>query len=101
MAAMKPDDPVALPPEALDALMPMHVELDGAGRILRTGPTLARLLPAGGAAGQEFLRVFALRRPAGAASVADLRARVGHRLHLSLRHPPGTGFRGLAVATAP
>lgn len=92
---------LCLPAEALDRLMPLHVQIGADGRILRTGPTMARLLPEGGLVGQRFHDIFALRRPAGAATVAELRAVAGQRLHLSLRRPPGTGFRGLAVPTAP
>jgi diguanylate cyclase (GGDEF)-like protein len=82
---------------ALDTLMPMHLVLDGAGRIRAGGPTISRIvdLPDGA----SFFDVFDVRRPAGIADIAALRSRAGERLFLRAGRTDG-GFRGVAVAAA-
>lgn len=94
------DTALGLGAEALDRLMPMHVHLSHDGRIRGAGPTIAGLVPGGGLAGRRFFDVFALRRPRPTADMADLVRLVGQPLHLNLRTPPGTGFRGIAVPLA-
>jgi diguanylate cyclase len=86
--------PCTLGREALDALMPLHLQLDRETRITHLGPTLAKLLGAG-AHGQRLGDLFTLRRPSSAAGLGDL-LRAG-RLRLDLAAPPGTSLRGLAV----
>lgn len=75
--------------QALAALMPMLLWLDGAGRIRATGPTLARVI--GHAA--TLFAAFVVQVPVGAAGVADLLAAP----RLRLRAADGTVLRGLAV----
>lgn len=84
---------------ALSRLMPMHVALDAEGRITSVGPTLAKLIEGPPPLRVPFLKVFEVRRPAGIASMGDLRARAGQRLHVDLRGK-GDAFRGLAVPMA-
>ncbi len=88
---------VILLPEALARLMPMHLLLDGQGRIAGLGPTLAKIAPQTPLTGQEMAEVFALRRPSGRADIAALRRRAGERLHLSLIADPSVTLRGLAI----
>lgn len=83
-----------LEPAALARLMPMHLALDGAGRITSAGPTLARLLGPG-LTGAAFLSVFALRGAGASVRVADLTR--ASRLHLAVRDRPDLAFRGMAV----
>ena len=94
---------------ALARLMPMHLALDGRGRITSVGATLARVAGQGwvppegatgdGLPGAGFLTRFALRGVTGRVRVADLPALP--RLHLSLRHRPDVTFRGQAVPVGP
>lgn len=84
---------------ALARFMPMHISLDARGIITGTGPTLAKLPGAAAVLGKGFGELFAVRRPAGVVSMADLRARAGQCLHLHL-HDSGAQLRGLAVPTA-
>jgi diguanylate cyclase (GGDEF)-like protein len=104
----------ALPIAALDNLMPLHVVTSADGQIVGCGPTLTKLLQQsspddqtsvpGGASlpgpsliGQSLFTAFDLRRPHGVRSMADLRAREGERLRLTLRQSvPHIGFRGSA-----
>lgn len=88
----------ALNKAALSRLMPMHVGLNAAGKITSMGPTLAKLIEGPAPLGVGFLKVFAVRRPAGITSMEDLRARAGERLHVDLRGK-GDTFRGLAMPT--
>ncbi len=98
-AARLPVAPLMLDGPALDRLMPLHVRLDATGAIRSVGPTLVKLLPAGGVMGRPVDKVFALRRPATATTMADLRSRIGARLHLALNNNPTLVLRGLALPT--
>jgi diguanylate cyclase (GGDEF)-like protein len=88
---------VALRPDALDRLMPMHLRIDAQGRVRAAGPTLAKLLPAGQWLGMPLEKLFALRRPRAPATVDALRHRIGQRLHLAPLQDPDLTLRGLAV----
>jgi len=85
---------------ALDRLMPLHLLLDATGAIRSIGPTLAKLMADRDLTGADVMTVFMVRRPAGIATAADLAARAGQRLHLTLRGGPSTVFRGLALPLA-
>lgn len=74
---------------ALAALMPMMCHVDGAGRFVAVGPTLARVI--GGA--ETLADAFAVEVPAGGGRVADLAAAP----RLRLRTRDGSVLRGLAV----
>ena len=98
----------ALPIAALDKLMPLHVLLSPDGRIVSYGPTLAKLLEGGiveaaaptaaNLIGKSLFEAFELRRPSGLASMADLVAREGEKLRLSLRRSVRPiVFRGSAL----
>lgn len=89
-----------LTPAALDRLMPLHLALDAQGRIAAVGPTLAKLMAGQDLRGADVMTGFVVRRPSGILNAADLVARAGERLHLSLRHDPTTTFRGLALPLA-
>lgn len=91
---------IALQPEALDRLMPMHVLLEPTGHISHAGPTLAKMMPSVPLTGARFLEIFELRRPRNVSCYADLVASTGTPLSLRLRAYPGTALKGLAVARA-
>lgn len=80
--------------------MPLYLALDGTGRIMALGPTLAKVLQKGDAVGQAFDALFDLRRPARQGGAAGLQSVAGERLHLALRHDPAVTFRGLAMPVA-
>ncbi|WP_342344607.1 diguanylate cyclase domain-containing protein [Vannielia litorea] len=86
--------------EALDRLMPMHLQLGATGHILHAGPSLQKLRPDAPLAGRRFLEVFELKRPASLTRVSDLACAEGGRLKLALRDAPRTGLVGL-VAPVP
>jgi diguanylate cyclase (GGDEF)-like protein len=89
---------VNLPTVALDKLMPLHVMLSPEGQIIGYGPTLAKLLDGDSLLGQTLFTAFDLRRPSGVLTMADLRAREGEKLRLSLRNSSRPmAFRGLAL----
>ncbi|PWJ20426.1 GGDEF domain-containing protein [Jannaschia seohaensis] len=86
--------------DLLDALVPFHLLMDRAGRIANVGRSFERIAP--GARGRSLFDVIDLRRPAGIATAADLRAHIGERLDLRLTEernvPPGrapTRMRGV------
>lgn len=89
---------VVLPTAALDKLMPLHLMLSPEGRIISHGPTLSKLLEGRSLIGQTLFAAFDLRRPAGVLTMADLRAREGEKLRLTLRNAARPmPFRGLAL----
>ena len=90
---------VALDPQAIDRLMPMHLCLAPDGTITGCGPTL-RKLGGDGLAGRPFFDLFEVRRPGGIAGMADLSRRAGQRLYLALKGQGAAGLRGLAVPLA-
>ncbi|MCC6306064.1 MAG: GGDEF domain-containing protein [Rhodobacteraceae bacterium] len=86
----------ALDPAALGRLLPLHLWLAADGTVAGAGPTLARMLGGGDWRDRPFAELFELRhpRPGTAGGLAGL---AGARLHLVLRRPPHTGFKGFAV----
>ena len=85
---------VRLGPVDLSRLMPLHLVVDAEGMILSAGPTLARMRAPRPVEGVRFFDVFAVRRPHGAATMADLSARGGDRLALEFRAAPRTQLKG-------
>jgi diguanylate cyclase (GGDEF)-like protein len=85
---------------ALGQLMPMFLLLNAEGEIVEAGPTLRKLCGDQRLTGVAFQDVFAFKRPQGLLNMADLARDAGARLRLSLRKPPCTGFKGLAVPLA-
>ena len=84
--------------QALERMMPMHVHLDGAGRIMGLGPTLRKICASGDPVGIPFFDVFEIRRPQIAdETVENLRALAGIRLRLSLRRHRTLALKGLLV----
>jgi diguanylate cyclase (GGDEF)-like protein len=90
--------PFELGPEALSRLMPMHLALDGDGRILSAGATLNRLM-GDALVGASFADHFELRHDA--ARLPGALATGGTRLQLTARARPDLAFRGLAVPMGP
>lgn len=94
-------NPVVLADRALDLLMPLHLRIDGAGKIVAVGPTLRKLAQRQRLKGSDFFQSFELRRPAGIDDCAGLMANAGQRLHLHLRRAvPMLSFRGVALPLA-
>jgi len=90
-----------VPPEALGLLMPMYVWVSPTCHVREAGPTLKKLCGDCALIGSRFLETFELIRPSGISTMAELGALAGRRLHATLREPPHTAFRGLAVPLAP
>lgn len=83
---------------ALDRLMPMHLWLDGSGRIVAAGPTISKIAGGRRLLGADFFARFEVRRPGGIRDAGSLVQRTGERLFVALRCAPGSGaMRGVAV----
>lgn len=91
---------IALGPEVLGRLMPMHLALDHSGQVSSCGPTLAKTLAGRALTGQPFFALFEVRRPSGIGDLAALRRHQGSRIYLQARGQPATGLRGIAVPLA-
>lgn len=89
-----PDRVIALSTGVLDHLMPMHLWFDDGGRVVQTGPTLAKMLARGDLAGVPVADLIEIRRPARARTAADLVALAGQRLSLTLRNASDLPLRG-------
>jgi diguanylate cyclase (GGDEF)-like protein len=94
------DRVIGLSAGALDALLPMHLWADPAGRIVQAGPTLTKMAGQGALTGRPLLSVVELRRPARVDGMAALAALAGQRLGLVLRAAPHLPLRG-ALAPLP
>lgn len=92
-----PEPDLTLNQTAIARLMPMCLVLDAQGQIVAVGPTLAKVLPQPQPIGAPFETVLTVRSPAAVVSIADLTARAGERLHLTIG---GLACRGLAVPLA-
>ena len=98
--ACLPQTDFHLGPEALGALMPLHLVVAGDGKIMGCGPSMQKLMEGKPLLGFDLFDVFEIRRPSGLGTLAALRARAGGRIYLTARALPATGFRGLAVPLA-
>ena len=97
----EPDDNSPAPDiaPALDAICPMHLQLDARGRITHAGPTLQKLRPHRPMAGLGFLDLFHMIHPRNIHGMQDLRAASGGRarMRLRFRDPPHTDLLGVLV----
>jgi diguanylate cyclase (GGDEF)-like protein len=94
------DGIVSLGPQSLSRLMPMHLAVDGAGRIISAGPTFLKLQKGRATQGRPIDEVLALRRPPGPLTIGTLRAQSELALPLVLRDEPAVAFRALVVPTS-
>lgn len=78
-------------------LMPMHVVVDGDGRVRQAGPTLQRVAGEHPLVGCMLFDRFVCRRPRGIMDMDALRAHAGRALVLHARGPRRTQFKGVAV----
>ncbi|MEE2945901.1 MAG: GGDEF domain-containing protein [Pseudomonadota bacterium] len=83
---------------ALDALCPMHVQVDQTGRIHHVGPTIQKLRPDLEWVGQSFLEVFRVLRPHRLGIKSNLLEARNIKLHLQLGDPPNTTLQGIVVS---
>ncbi len=88
---------LGLDPAATDRLMPMHVIAAADGTILRTGPSVPKLVPGVELVGTPFLAHFDFRMPREVSSVADVMSSADKPLRLTLRDKDRTGLKGQAV----
>lgn len=95
MHAELPGHRLELDSAELAQFMPMHLLLDGEGRALSFGPTLARVLQDMAVPGMRFEDMFEVRSPGGAVTVADVLGRAGNRFRLLPRNGVRVGLRGL------
>ena len=95
-------DPICRQLSGMDAvlgcLMPMHLVLDAAGRVLSQGPTLGRVFADRPLAGCSFFDLFEVRNPRGLVGPADLAAAAGQKVRLVARAGDAAlRLRGLLV----
>jgi diguanylate cyclase (GGDEF)-like protein len=81
----------------LDGFMPMHLLLEGDGRVISAGPTLLRVLEGETVIGARFEDLFDVRSPGGAVTVAEVLDRAPHRFRIVPRCRGRMGLRGLGM----
>jgi len=87
----------ALEGGALDVLMPMHLWFGADERVVRVGPTLAKIAGKEQLIGQPLFDIIDLRRPQAAQSMEAILALAGTRLRLALFCRSDLPFRGVVV----
>lgn len=100
MHADLPGHRLELEAAALAFFMPMHLLLDGEGRALNFGPTLARVLQDAAIPGALFEDLFEVRSPGGTVTIQEVLARAGSRFRLLPRNGVRAGLRGLGMRLA-
>jgi diguanylate cyclase (GGDEF)-like protein len=100
MHAERSDHCIDLDSATLAHFMPMHLLLDGEGRALSYGPTLARVLQDEALPGAKFEDLFEVRSPGGAITVQDVLSRGANRFRLLPRNGVKAGLRGLGLRLA-
>lgn len=91
-------DETCISDAALSLMMPMHLRVDSAGRILRCGPTIAKIFPDGDLQGRSFFKRFQILRPGGIETVDGLRGMAGNKLHLRPQNGHETRLKAVGVA---
>ena len=97
MQSDRPDHRIEMDSATLAHFMPMHLLMDGAGRAVTFGPTLARVLQDEARPGARFEDLFEVRSPGGAVTIHDVLARGGNRFRLMPRNGVRVGLRGLGL----
>lgn len=91
---------VAIPAAGLARFMPMHLLLQGDGRVIGAGPTLRRVFDGAALVGARFEDLFEVRSPGGAITVGEVVERAGQRFRLAPRSRVRVGLRGLGMRLA-
>lgn len=86
---------------ALDALLPMNLQLDVSGHVVHVGPTLARTRSPGHFHGRSVFQLFEFKRPAGTDTIETLARYADTALRMSFRDTPKTVLHGTIAAAAP
>lgn len=86
---------------ALAQAMPMHLLLDGQGRVRSAGPVLRRVLGRMVEVGAAFAEGFVMEREKRVATPRQVRAAGGGAVQLRLRDGAEMGFRGLLLPVTP
>lgn len=90
-------DNIALAGCALDVLMPMHLWFGADEKVIRVGPTLAKIAGKEDLRGKSLFDVVDLRRPQAVPEIDSFLALKGARLRLALYCRPDLPFRGVVV----
>ncbi len=98
LATPAPDITIDL--AGLAGFMPLHLLMDGEGRVLSAGPTLLRVLDGEAVIGARFEDLFDVRSPGGAVTVAEVLDRAADRFRIAPRHRSRIGLRGLGMRLA-
>ncbi|MGR3377302.1 GGDEF domain-containing protein [Salipiger abyssi] len=88
---------MSLPPETMDTLCPMYLQIGADGRVRRMGPTLHKLLKGRCGRGMPFAEVIHIYRPKRVTTLPGLLAMAGRKLQLRLCCGPRMTLKGLAM----
>lgn len=88
---------IAIDPKLLDVLCPMHLTIDENGVIGHVGPTIQKLRPKTNFVGVQFMDAFAVMRPRGIDTIAQLWEARHLKLHLEMEGAPPARLKGVLV----
>ncbi len=88
---------MSLPPETMDTLCPIYLQIGADGRVLRMGPTLHKLLEGRCGRGMPFAEVIHIYRPKRVTTLPSLLELAGRKLQLRLCCGPRMTLKGLAM----
>lgn len=91
-------DCIAMPLALLDRFLPMHALVSPTGHVQHAGPTLRKIVGQDQLVGRRFLEAFEMRRPRGAAQMADLLNAGSLRVNLRMRARSDIRLKGLGLA---
>ncbi|MEX3014626.1 diguanylate cyclase domain-containing protein [Gymnodinialimonas hymeniacidonis] len=97
MQTLPPETFVAMPSGVVDALLPMHVQVDAGGKISHIGPTLSKMIGDGPVFDRPLLDLFSIRRPSGIETFDALMNAADQRLSLCLTRADHLPFRGVIL----
>lgn len=90
-------DDVLVCASALDALLPLHVQVDARGVVTHAGPTFAKLLDAPQIVDASLFDLLTIKRPAGISSVPAILSHQGESLSVQLKEMPGQNMKAVAA----
>ena len=88
---------IVIDPKLLDVLCPTHLTIDANGVIGHVGPTIQKLRPKTNFVGVQFIDVFAVMRPRGLDTIAQLWEARHLKRHLEMEGAPPARLKGVLV----
>ena len=93
-------DGVSIPLVSMDAMLPLHVQVDEQGVVTHVGPTFSKLLDTDNVTGEQLFDLLTVKRPAGIGNVIKLLSHQGEPLSIQLKEMPGQNMKAVVAPLA-